>query len=135
MIWKQQFVFAKSEKFHLLQRFLLQKSFKWTKNLQRLLKTYDLSYIYMYCQRRNQGARKAESLWGRRITAGDPEWLRGAPKNPTKCICFRKTLRSNMGRQICFLPWAPSNLVTPLYIVTIVWCMFIVIMLASFPKM
>jgi len=29
-------------------------------------------------------------------------------------ICFRKSSGSNIGRQTCFLPWAPSNLVTPL---------------------
>ena len=28
-------------------------------------------------------------------------------------ICFQKTLVSNMGRQTCFLPQAPSNLGTP----------------------
>jgi len=32
----------------------------------------------------------------------------------TQCICFRKSSGSNSGGgQICFLPRAPSNLVTP----------------------
>ena len=36
--------------------------------------------------------------------------------------CFGKTSVSNMGRQTCFLPRAPSNLVTPLAVSNQKWC-------------
>ena len=73
--------------------------------------------------------RGAESLWGRRITSGDAERLRGAPKSPNNVtsiqyIWFWKTFNTvhllpkdltfEHGRQTCFLPQAPSNLVAPL---------------------
>ena len=54
---------------------------------------------------------------------GAPNHCRGRRKAPTvlsqvlssiQYICFRKTSGSNIGRQTCFLPWAPSNVVTPL---------------------
>jgi len=73
-----------------------------------------------YEQRRNEGGQNSpgvESLWGCQITAGG--W---APKSPNKVTStfFNSTFASERpqvrtwGRQTCFLPRAPSNLVTPL---------------------
>jgi len=52
---------------------------------------------------------------------GGSEWLRGTPKrsknvtsSSIQYICFRKTSIGTWRRQTCFLPWVPSNLVTPL---------------------
>jgi len=64
----------------------------------------------------------AESLWGRRITAGRQMTAEGAEKSQQchkyflQCSTFaseRPQFRT-WGRQTCFLPRAPPNLVTPL---------------------
>jgi len=67
--------------------------------------------------------RAPNHCWGAEILRG-AEWLRGRQKMPTmslvhssiQYICFRKASGSKMGHQTCFLPRAPSNLVTPLSI-------------------
>jgi len=73
-------------------------------------------------QGRNEGGKggtilgEAESLWGRRMTAGLPK----SPNNVTIYFLQYSTFASERpqvriwGRQTCFLPRAPSNLVTPL---------------------
>ena len=72
----------------------------------------------MYCtiQWRNKGARRpqkeatflgAESLWGRRKVS-----TMSQVRSSIQYICFQKTLDSNMWRQTCSMPRAPSNLVT-----------------------
>jgi len=74
----------------------------------------------------NSGAQqrgvKVAQFPGRRITMGTPHYCASGIKVPTlsQCTffntvhCSRKTSGSNIGAQTSFLPWAPSNLVTPL---------------------
>jgi len=50
----------------------------------------------------------AESLWGAKKSQQCRKYFL------QQHICFRKNSGSNMGRQTCFLPWTPSNLVTSL---------------------
>jgi len=82
-----------------------------------------------HVQGRNAGGARGAQSPGRRIPMGAPNYCdgrgmtAGRRKVPTmsqvlssiKYFCFRKTSGSNMGRQTCFLPRAPSNLVTPLH--------------------
>jgi len=72
-------------------------------------------------QGRNEGERGAQfpgtgSLWGHRITAGDAETSQHRHKYYLQYRTFasvRLPVRT-WGHQSCFLPRAPSNLVTPL---------------------
>jgi len=67
------------------------------------------------------GQRRNEGIKGGTIPRA-PNHCGGRRKVPTtsqvlssiQYICFRKTSGWNMGRQTCFLPRAPSSLVTPL---------------------
>jgi len=52
----------------------------------------------------------AKSLWG----AGKSQQCRKQVLSSIQDTCFRKISGSNMGRQICFSPRAPSNLGAPL---------------------
>ena len=84
-----------------------------------------------YNQGRNEGGKGghispgAESLRRRLITTRAPNDCGERRKVPTmsqvlssiQYICFLKTSNSNMGRQTCLLPRAPSNLVTPVPII------------------
>ena len=71
-------------------------------------------FVFGYaCRGRTRGAQ----FPGRRITIGAPKSLNNVTNilSSTQYICFWKTSGSNMGRQTCFLPREPSNLITPLY--------------------
>jgi len=74
----------------------------------------------------------AESLWGRLITAGNVEWLRGTIKSPKNITStFSNTVHLlpkdlslwTWGRQACFLPRASSYLVTQLAIAKSLNCL------------
>ena len=74
------------------------------------------------CNEGGRIPRAPKHYWGVESLRRGSGWLRRAPKSTdnvtstflNRVHCFRKTSVSNMGRQKCFLPWAPSNLVTPL---------------------
>jgi len=80
--------------------------------------------LFANIQERNKGAQflGAESLWGRPITAGATDSCGRRRKALTlsqvlssiQYIYSEKPQVRTWGRQNCFLPWAPSNLVTPL---------------------
>jgi len=58
----------------------------------------------------------AESLWGRRMTAEGTKRCQNCHKYFLQYSTFASETPQvrTWGRQTCFLPWAPSNLVTPL---------------------
>jgi len=78
-----------------------------------------------YSQGRNEGAKGrnspgAESLCGRQITAGGAEKSQQCHKYFLQCSTFaseRPHQVRTWGRQTCFLPRAPSSLVTSLALV------------------
>jgi len=77
--------------------------------------------LWLNQQGRNEGARGsnypgADSLWERWNTAGVPNDCRGSKKSP-KCHKYTtfasgRLQDRKLGRHICILSWAPSNLVT-----------------------
>jgi len=75
--------------------------------------------VWPWRQRRNDGGHNspgAEALWGHQITAGGAEKSQQCRKYLLQYSTFaseRPQVRT-WGRQTCFWPRAPSNLVTPL---------------------
>ena len=79
------------------------------------------SHLHNCHQGRNEGG-KGGTIPRRRITAGGAEWLRRAAKSPNNVTrtffntvhLLPRDLFGTWGRQTCFLPRAPSHLITPL---------------------
>ena len=79
-----------------------------------------------YCgyQGRNERGARREQFPGRRATMGAPNGCGGRRKVPTMSqvlpstpyICLQRPQARTWGRQTCFLPRAPSNLVMPLVV-------------------
>ena len=90
--------------------------FQWQLSLSRLLNNWHPFRGVKTAGQEGRNSPGAESLWGCRMTAEDAKKSQQCHKYfLLQQICFRKTSGSKMGCQICFLPLAPSNLVTPLH--------------------